>query len=318
MIGTGASARAVHPARRRGGGAPRRLPAHAGLDHAARRPGDPAGSSAGCCAASPPSSALLRNVIYYVAELLVVGLVIEPRMLDGLEWVAREQARARGPDPELRAQADADVPHRLQAHHLQRRLPAGARAAATSTSSPTPIAEIDATGIRTADGDAPRRSTRSSSAPASRSGTRRWPHRVVGRDGRDARRGVGRRPGRRPTSARSSHGFPNLFFLIGPNTGLGNNSMINIIEGQLVFLHRRAARDERAGADAIDVHRAVQDRYNARIQEKMAGTVWTDGRLQLLVPASTGRTARCGRRSRTRSSGASRASTSRTSASTRR
>jgi cyclohexanone monooxygenase len=87
-------------------------------------------------------------------------------------------------------------------------------------------------------------------------------------------------------------GFPNLFFLIGPNTGLGNNSMINIIEGQLVFLLDALRGMQEAGADAIEVHRAVQDRYNAALQEAMVGTVWTEGGCSswYLTPDGTNRT----------------------------
>ena len=34
---------------------------------------------------------------------------------------------------------------------------------------------------------------------------------------------------------------------------------------------------QETGAEALDVHRAVEDRYNAGSQAVMVGTVWTDG-----------------------------------------
>ena len=37
-------------------------------------------------------------------------------------------------------------------------------------------------------------------------------------------------------------GFPNLFFLVGPNTGLGHNSIVFMIESQMQLRARRAAR----------------------------------------------------------------------------
>ena len=55
-------------------------------------------------------------------------------------------------DPELRAQGHADRRDRLQADHAHRRLVSDADRAATSTSSPTGIAEVTPTGIRTTDG----------------------------------------------------------------------------------------------------------------------------------------------------------------------
>ena len=49
-------------------------------------------------------------------------------------------------------------------------------------------------------------------------------------------------------------GFPNLFMLLGPNTGLGHNSVLLMIEAQIAYLRQRAAlppraRPGHAGAD---------------------------------------------------------------------
>ena len=48
--------------------------------------------------------------------------------------------------------------------------------------------------------------------------------------------------------------FPNLFFIVGPNTGLGHSSMVFMIESQ-VDLHRRRARAPCAPSDygAVEV-----------------------------------------------------------------
>ena len=67
--------------------------------------------------------------------------------------------------------------------------------------------------------------------------------------------------GWRRTRARPCHGFPNLFLLVGPNTGQGHTSMVFIIESQVAYLRdavrtmrsapvrrRRAARGRRSGA----------------------------------------------------------------------
>ncbi len=72
-------------------------------------------------------------------------------------------------------------------------------------------------------------------------------------------------------------GFPNLFFMLGPNTGLGHNSMIYMIESQLNYVVD-ALRSLRAhGAVEFDVKPEVQNGFNEQIQRDMEGSVWTAG-----------------------------------------
>lgn len=73
-------------------------------------------------------------------------------------------------------------------------------------------------------------------------------------------------------------GFPNFFMLMGPNTGLGHNSVVHIMESQLnyvlPFLHAIQGRGEKAYAS---VRNDVQQEYFNRIQEQLKGTVWASG-----------------------------------------
>jgi cation diffusion facilitator CzcD-associated flavoprotein CzcO len=72
-------------------------------------------------------------------------------------------------------------------------------------------------------------------------------------------------------------GFPNLFVLAGPNTGLGHSSMVFMIESQLNYvLDALRLLDER-GAVALDTGRDRQDAYNAALQRRLDGSVWTSG-----------------------------------------
>ncbi|MFC6887260.1 MULTISPECIES: flavin-containing monooxygenase [Actinomadura] len=72
-------------------------------------------------------------------------------------------------------------------------------------------------------------------------------------------------------------GFPNLFLLLGPNSGLGHNSMIFIIEAQVRYvLQCLAMLDERGGA-RISVRPTAQDRFNEWVQRKSEGAVWVAG-----------------------------------------
>lgn len=72
-------------------------------------------------------------------------------------------------------------------------------------------------------------------------------------------------------------GFPNLFFLLGPNTGLGHNSVVFMIESQVRYVAEAIRLVERAGAGALTPRPSVQERFNAEIQRKLARGVWTRG-----------------------------------------
>ena len=72
-------------------------------------------------------------------------------------------------------------------------------------------------------------------------------------------------------------GYPNLFLMTGPNTGLGHNSMIYIIESQTRYVLDALQTMRRRRIGAVDVDAGVQARYNAEIQARMRRTVWSTG-----------------------------------------
>lgn len=72
-------------------------------------------------------------------------------------------------------------------------------------------------------------------------------------------------------------GFPNLFMMIGPNTGLGHSSMVYMIESQTRFLLDALRAVDTAGAVAIDTRQDRQDAFNADLQRRLVGSVWTSG-----------------------------------------
>jgi cation diffusion facilitator CzcD-associated flavoprotein CzcO len=72
-------------------------------------------------------------------------------------------------------------------------------------------------------------------------------------------------------------GFPNLFMMTGPNTGLGHNSMVYMIESQLDYVLGALRTMEERGVTALDVRPEVQDAYNEELQKSLDGTVWTSG-----------------------------------------
>jgi cation diffusion facilitator CzcD-associated flavoprotein CzcO len=72
-------------------------------------------------------------------------------------------------------------------------------------------------------------------------------------------------------------GFPNLFLLVGPNSGLGHNSMVFMIESQIQYVLDSLRQMRERELQTVEVKPAVQARYNARLQERLANTVWNTG-----------------------------------------
>ncbi|HLL76330.1 MAG TPA: NAD(P)/FAD-dependent oxidoreductase [Pyrinomonadaceae bacterium] len=84
-------------------------------------------------------------------------------------------------------------------------------------------------------------------------------------------------------------GFPSLFILMGPNTGLGHNSVVYMIEAQIE--HTLAALDlvRRLGAVSIEPRPEAQTAFVSEVQKRMEGTVWIAGGCASWYLDSTGR-----------------------------
>ncbi|MFE3059442.1 flavin-containing monooxygenase [Nocardia sp. NPDC059239] len=96
----------------------------------------------------------------------------------------------------------------------------------------------------------------------------------------------------------ATSGFPNLFFLNGPNTGLGHNSVVFMIEAQARYITSAIRHMRRYGIAALDLDRTVQRRAYDHTQWRMRRTVWAsggctswyqseDGRIDTLWPGTT-------------------------------
>ncbi len=72
-------------------------------------------------------------------------------------------------------------------------------------------------------------------------------------------------------------GFPNMFMLVGPNTGLGHNSMVFMIESQLNYVMSCLKTLKRRKLRYMDVRPDIQSRFNETLQSRMAGTIWMSG-----------------------------------------
>jgi len=69
-------------------------------------------------------------------------------------------------------------------------------------------------------------------------------------------------------------GFPNLFMLYGPNTNLGHNSILVMIEAQVGYIIDAIRQMDTRGVRRLDVKREVMDEYNRWLQRDLAKSVW--------------------------------------------
>ena len=72
-------------------------------------------------------------------------------------------------------------------------------------------------------------------------------------------------------------GYPNFFMIVGPNTGLGHNSMVFMIESQVEYILRALETMQRENAAAIEVRPHVEREYNEQIQQKLGRAIWSVG-----------------------------------------
>ncbi|UQX01524.1 NAD(P)/FAD-dependent oxidoreductase [Streptomyces sp. RerS4] len=105
--------------------------------------------------------------------------------------------------------------------------------------------------------------------------------RVVGADGRTLAEAW--KDGMQALRGATAAGFPNWMTIIGPNTGLGNSSMILMIESQLNYMAdylRQLSVLDGGGArgrTALAVRPSAVNHWNRQVQARMERTVWNTG-----------------------------------------
>jgi cation diffusion facilitator CzcD-associated flavoprotein CzcO len=75
----------------------------------------------------------------------------------------------------------------------------------------------------------------------------------------------------------SAHGYPNLFFMTGPDSEPGHNSLPVYIEGRLDYAVRGVSAVLDNDLRYLDVREEVQRRHNERIQRRLTKTTWMSG-----------------------------------------
>lgn len=99
-------------------------------------------------------------------------------------------------------------------------------------------------------------------------------HAIHGRDGRSLAEHW--QNGGQAFACTCVHGFPNLFMMLGPNTGLGAGSMVYIAESQVNYVREALSFIAREGV-IIEPNKEDQNAYAEDIYARAEGSVWTAG-----------------------------------------
>jgi cation diffusion facilitator CzcD-associated flavoprotein CzcO len=221
----------------------------------------------------PALQRAVRTAVYFTREMLVPGFVYQPRLMQIPQRMARRHLEKQVPDPKLRARLTPDY-----AIGCKRVLPSNDWYPAITQPNvqvvTEGIADVRPGGILTADGALHEVDT-IVFATGFHVTDVRFAKIVRGRDGAlmsDVWNGS-------PQAYRGTAvaGFPNLFILTGPNTGLGHNSLVYMIEAQLDYLMDALRVIDARGATRVEVRRAAQEAYNTDLQSRMDQTVWMSG-----------------------------------------
>lgn len=72
-------------------------------------------------------------------------------------------------------------------------------------------------------------------------------------------------------------GFPNLFLIVGPNTGLGHSSMVYMIESQINYILDALKKMDKRRVQVVEVKSQVQAEFNRKIHRQLDESVWNTG-----------------------------------------
>jgi len=214
-----------------------------------------------------------RLRIFLYGELLTSGFVLSPKLLAGPMQLWRRQLRRQIPDPGLRAKCVPDYvmgckrvvfsndwypaltrPNvELVTDRIERVIQEGLVTADDRTRTADVI--VFGTGFKAVEFLAPMEIT----------GLRGLKLKDAWKDGAQAYLGI------------SVSGFPNFFMLYGPNTNLGGNSIIYMLEGQIAYAHRAIEALETGQLAWLDVRPEVQDSFNSWVESASRTSVWESG-----------------------------------------
>jgi cation diffusion facilitator CzcD-associated flavoprotein CzcO len=221
----------------------------------------------------PEAQAAVRKALFWVHESMALGVIWSSPLTRLTELVAEAHLRSQVKDSWLRRQLTPN--HRIGCKRIL----------LSNTYYPAlqqpncklitwPIVRLTERGVLTAEGvehqvdcvvfatgfDVHKTST---------------PFPVIGLDGRVL--GDEWKRGAQAYKSMNVSGYPNLHFILGPNSGPGHNSALVYMESQIDFAVQGVRAVTNGGLRILDVRPEVQQRYNEQLQRRLAKTNWNSG-----------------------------------------
>ncbi|MEV0677931.1 NAD(P)/FAD-dependent oxidoreductase [Actinosynnema sp. NPDC050436] len=224
--------------------------------------------------AVPATQRLYRNFVYWMRESNVLGFAVNPKIMEFAQKIAKRHMHSQVRDPRLRAKLTPDYTMGCKRVLISNDYyPALQKRAVTLNTDG--IAEVKAHSI------------------VDKAGVEHEVDAIIygtgfhvvdsfdyldiqGKGGKDLAKSW-KQKGIETYYGITVSGFPNLFFLLGPNTGLGHNSVIFMIESQIRYVRQCLNLLDRHRADELDVRPDVQARFNRQLHKKLTKGVWTQG-----------------------------------------
>jgi cation diffusion facilitator CzcD-associated flavoprotein CzcO len=225
-----------------------------------------------------------RNFVYAARELLVFGM-LHPRLARVQQRIGEAHLRRQVPDPELRAALTPDYAMGCKRILISSDyLPALSRPNVRLET--TAVTEVRPHSVVGGDGTEHEVDTiilgtgfHVTDQPIA--------DRVIGRDGRTLAERWQGSPQAYDTVTVS--GFPNFFLLLGPNSGLGHNSVVVMAEAGIAHLLAAVRHLDATGAAALEPSAPAQAAFVAEVDHRMRGSVWTAGGCRSWYLDATGR-----------------------------
>jgi cation diffusion facilitator CzcD-associated flavoprotein CzcO len=222
----------------------------------------------------PRAQRLVRAAIYWSREMLVLGLTRWPKLMKPTERMGRANLNKRVQDPVLRAKLtpkfSPGCKRLLLSDDYYPALVQDNVVVVTEA-----IREVRPRAVVTADGVEHEVDTiiygtgfRVTDNPIG--------ERVRGRDGQTLAKAWAD-GGARAYLGSTVPGFPNLFLMTGPNTGIGHTSLVVMIEAQTTYILDCLRTMHERNASTVEVRPEAFEAFNAEVQAKMGRTVWSLG-----------------------------------------
>lgn len=221
----------------------------------------------------PRLARLYRSSIYWRNEARSIAFTTYPGMLKAAQLVARKHIRSQVSNPELREQLTPDYTMGCK------------RVLASSDYYPTftrdnvhlvttDIERVEPKAVVTTDGRRHEVDVLVLGTGFDVTGSFAFLD-ITGRDGRRLEKDWAL--GMEAYLGTTVVGYPNLFTLVGPNTGLGHTSMLIMIEAQVDLVIETLKERDRRGARSVEVLPRVQREFNNQLQRRSSRSVWLTG-----------------------------------------